>query len=64
MDYSISERAEIDKFYFKNNNCARVTARLFNNTHPNENVMDRSVRNVSLSLQMKLRRSLFWDMMH
>lgn len=38
MVYSIPERIEIVKLYFQNNSCARLTARLFNNNHPNKNV--------------------------
>lgn len=40
MIYSIPERVEIVKLYFQNNSCARLTARLFNESHPDKNVSD------------------------
>lgn len=40
MVYSIAERVEMVKLYFQNNSCARVTARLFNNAHPDKSVSD------------------------
>lgn len=38
MSYTIGERVEIVSIYFKNNDCARGTARLFNELHPGKNV--------------------------
>lgn len=40
MVYSIPERVEIVKLYFQNNSCARLTARLFKDSHPDKNVND------------------------
>jgi len=38
MVYSIEERVEIIELYFINNQCARVTATLFNDRHPDRHV--------------------------
>lgn len=38
MVYSVEERVEIIKLFFKNKDCARVTAALFNERHPEHNV--------------------------
>lgn len=36
MRYTIAERIEIVRFYFKNNDCARAAARAFNEIHPDK----------------------------
>lgn len=40
MVYSKNERVEIISLYFKNNDCARMTARIFNQRHPNKHTSD------------------------
>lgn len=38
MVYTLEERKEMLKIYFQNNDCARATARIFNERHPDKNV--------------------------
>lgn len=38
MAYLIVERVQNITLYLENGNCARLTARLLNNTHPNVNL--------------------------
>lgn len=36
MVYTTAERIEIVRLYFRNNDCARATARVFNEMHPDK----------------------------
>lgn len=44
MVYSIEERVEIVAIWYRNHDCAKVTARIFNANHPERNVSHQYVR--------------------
>ena len=44
MVYSIEERVEIVALWYRNHDCARTTARIFNANHPERNVSHQYVK--------------------
>jgi hypothetical protein len=46
MVYSIAERVEIVAIYYRNHDCAKATARIFNANHPEKNVNHQYVKHL------------------
>lgn len=51
MVYSIEERTEIIATYYRNNDCANASARIFNNNHPEKNVSYQYVQQLVAKFQ-------------